>query len=289
MAGFDGEMVEGRGSPATPDRPSLFGAAVWPASAARRGAGAISVKAKEGLAYLRRVGGRMGPRDWQRRYFTLLSLFHRQLFDRSIEQLLFSATPKREPSSVLAPLDGNRKLFIYRGPISRMVFYWAMSALPPDLKRYAFVDFDAGNGRTLLLAARLNFEHASGYAFDAESRDVLEMNIAQYSRSYMSCRDVRALQGGCTEIAIPAQPAVLFFPDSLADSRLHSLLQEVITQQRRNPQPLFLVFENSGREAVLDEELLFERVSLPLLNRIKAFLFSPAAVAVYRSIGGNEA
>ena len=75
-----------------------------------------------------------------------------------------------------------------------MVLGWALSALPADLKRYAFVDFEAGNGRTLLLAARRNFEHAIGYTHDSESSAMLEMNLAQYSRSYMSCRDVRALR-----------------------------------------------------------------------------------------------
>ena len=97
------------------------------------------------------------------------------------------------PERYSGDLDGGLKAFVYQGPFPGAVLNWALSALPSDLKRYAFVDFQAGNGRTLLLASRRNFEHATGYAFDGSTCEVLEMNLAQYSRSYMSCRDVRAL------------------------------------------------------------------------------------------------
>src|SRR5262249_31624198 len=156
------------------------------------------------------------------RYFVLLTLVHRQIFDRKIEQLLFVKTAGTGSHSVPHPDVSGKKLFLYQGPISRKVLYWALSALPAGLKHYAFVDFHAGNGRTLLPAARLNFEHASGYAYDPSSYEVLEMNLAQYSRSYMSCRDVRALRGDRDGLAIPPQPAVLFFPDSLSVSDLNA-------------------------------------------------------------------
>jgi hypothetical protein len=229
----------------------------------------------------------MRPRDWRRRYLLLLTLVHRQIFDRKIEQLLFIKTVGPGPHSVPHPEGNGKKLFVYEGPISRKVLYWALSGLPANLKHYAFVDCHAGNGRTLLLAARLNFEHAAGYAYDSESYEVLELNLAQYSRSYMSCRDVRALRGDRGGLALPSQPAVLFFPDSLSASQLDIILRHVCATQRRNPQPLYLIFEKPGREAKLDGMENFERVPLPILNRVKLFLFSPAAVAIYKSLDGG--
>jgi hypothetical protein len=227
----------------------------------------------------------MQPRDWQRRYFIFLTLVHRQIFDPKIERLLFFKTAGAGSHSVPHPDDSAKKLFLYQGPISRKILYWALSALPADLKRYAFVDFHADNGRTLLLAARHNFEHAAGYAYDPSGCEVLEMNLAQYSRSYMSCRDLRALRGDRDGLVIPAQPSVLFFPDSISASHLNVILGLVSAAQRRKSQPLYLIFENSGREAKLDGMEFFERVPLPILNRLKVLLFSPAAVTVYKSIG----
>ncbi len=250
------------------------------------GAGAAMAKRGESSARsLRQFSRRMRFRDWQRRYLTILSHVHRHVLDRRIERLLFIKTPLPETS--VQTEAGGQKSFEYRGPISSKVLEWALSALPGDLKRYAFADFRAGNGRTLLLAARRNFEHASGYAFDTESCEVLELNLAQYSRSYMSCRDVRALRGDRDGIAIPSQPAVLFFPDSLTGNHLSIILDHVAASQQLAPRPVYLVFENSGRERGLDQMQIFERLPLPFLNRVKTYLFSPAKIAVYKSLNNG--
>jgi hypothetical protein len=234
-----------------------------------------------------RVARRMRFRDWRRRYLALLSLVHRHVFDRRSEQLLFSKTPPLLVYQVTETETGPLKTFIYEGPIPRKVLNWALSALPSDLKRYAFVDFRAGHGRTLLLAARRNFEYAAGYAFDSERCDELELNLAQYPRSYLGCRDLRAVRGDRNGVVIPQQPAVLFFPDNLIASHLDIILSYVSASYRLNPRPLYLIFENTGRERGLDQMEIFEKVPLPILNRIKVFFFSPARVAVYRSVAGQ--
>ncbi len=130
----------------------------------------------------RRLMRRIRLRDWKRRRLAFLSHIHRHVFDRKTEQLLFCKTPLLEVYQVEDTEKGLEKSFFYQGPIPRKLLDWALSGLPQDLKRYAFVDFRAGNGRTLLLAARHNFEYAAGYAFDIEGSETLEMNLAQYPR-----------------------------------------------------------------------------------------------------------
>ncbi len=224
--------------------------------------------------------------DLRIRYRVLLGFVHRHIFDRRIEQLLFFKTAA-PVSSLETGADGQTR-FQYRGPIPEMVLGWALSVLPADLKRYAFVDFEAGNGRTLLLAARRNFEHAIGYTLDAETCAALEMNLAQYSRSYMSCRDARALRGDRDSFPIPMQPAVLYFPSSMDAVYLSVALSRLSASLRNNPRPVYLIFENSGPERRLEHMELFRKVPLPLLNGIKAQMFSPANVAVYKSIDGGR-
>ena len=243
----------------------------------------LSGRLQLGLNAVSRLRQRIRLGDLQRRYLNFLVLTHRHVFDRRIERLLFIKSPDLERQPEGKPEPNGQVPFRYQGPIPGKVLDWALSATPADLKRYAFADFGAGNGRTLLLAARRNFDEAMGYAFDTESLDALEMNIAQYSRSYMSCRNVRALRGDRDGIVIPMQPAVLFFPDSLTAGHLSIVLSHVSASQRLTPRPIYLVFENAGREAALDQMQNFKRVPLPILNRLKAYLFSPAPVAVYKS------
>jgi hypothetical protein len=231
----------------------------------------------------RQMTRRMRMRDWNRRRLALLSQVHRAVFDRTTEQLLFCKTPQLEVYHVEETEKGVQKFFVYDGPIPKKLLDWALSALPEDLKRYAFVDFRASNGRTLLLAARRNFEYAAGYAFDAEGAETLEMNLAQYPRSYLACRDVRALRGDREGVVVPSQPAVLFFPDSLSAGHLDIILNYVTASLRLDPRPIYLIFENAGRECGKNQMSLFERAPMPLLNQAKAFLFAPVSIAVYRS------
>ncbi len=244
---------------------------------------ALENAAKTLVQRSRDISRRMRMRDWSRRRIALLSVIHRQVFDRSTEQLLFCKTPPLEVYNVEETEEGVEKSFFYQGPIPKKLLDWALSALPEDLKRYAFVDFRAGNGRTLLLAARRNFEYAAGYAFDAEASETLEMNLAQFPRTYLTCRDVRALRGDRDGVVIPAQPAVLFFPDSLSAGHLDIILSYVIASLLLDPRPIYLIFENAGRECASKHMSFFEKVCLPLLNQAKAFLFAPVSIAVYRS------
>ncbi len=247
---------------------------------------AVSGLAQGAKAALRMSGGlsrRMRWRDWRRRRLALLSVVHRQVFDRKTEELLFCKSPALQVYSVKETEEGPEKTFVYNGPIAKKLLDWALSAAPQDLKRYAFVDFRAGNGRTLLLAARRNFEYAAGYAFDASSAEMLEMNLAQYPRSYLSCRDVRALRADRDGVLIPPQPAVLFFPDSLSNRHLDVILNYVLASFRLEPRPIALIFENAGRERGNESMAIFERAPMPLVNRAKAFLFGPVRIAVYRT------
>jgi hypothetical protein len=241
-----------------------------------------------GLTVVRAQGLLDMLRDFRSRYRALLGFVHRRLFDRRIEQLLFFKTT--DPSTWLETGADGQIRFHYRGPIPEIVLGWALSVLPADLKRYAFVDFEAGNGRTLLLAARRNFEHAIGYTQDAGTCAMLEMNLAQYSRSYMSCRDVRALRSDRDSFPIPMQPSVLYFPCSMNAVYLSVALSRLSISLRDNPRPVYLIFENSGPERRLEQMELFRKVPLPILNRVKMQMFSPANVLVYKSLvdgGGN--
>ena len=255
----------------------------------RRRFRAILTKGAEAVAQTsRKISRRMRIRDWRRRRLALLSVMHRKVFDRETEKLLFCKTPPLEVYHVEETEAGVEKSFVYQGPIPKKLLDWALSALPDDVKRYAFVDFRAGNGRTLLLAARHNFEYAAGYAFDAESSETLEMNLAQYPRSYLACRDVRALRGDRDGVHIPSQPAVLFFPDSLSAGHLDIILTYVTASLRLDPRPVYLIFENAGREQTQEQMKFFEKVSLPVFNLAKAILFAPIKIAVYRSKIENQ-
>ncbi len=94
---------------------------------------------------------------------------------------------------------------------------------------------------------------------------------------------MRALRGDRDGVLIPAQPAVLFFPDSLAFAHNDTILSYVTASLQLDPRPIYLIFENAGRERGSEHMKNFERAPLPVLNQAKALLFGPIRIAVYRA------
>ncbi len=226
-----------------------------------------------------RFGRPVWPRGSRSGYRKALLWGHRLILDRRVERLLFSRSVLEQ---AYREREG-RKVFRYGGPIPSKVFSWVFSALPANLKHFAFVDFNAASGRTLLLAAARNFEYAAGYTYDDEASVALELNLAQYPRSYLECRDLRALRGDRDGIAIPAQPAVLFLGDTLDDSQFDSLLNHISASWRLNPRPIYVIIENAGREVGLPQMDVFEPVPVPFPTRVKLTALSPAPMALYRA------
>ncbi len=221
-------------------------------------------------------------RTARRYYYNAAMVFHRRVGDRSIERMLF------EKSGLVSPfadaLNKSDKHPHYSGPIPKAAFGWAMAGLPGDLRGYAFIDFRADNGRTLLLATAYGFDYAIGYAFDESSFNALQLNVAQFPRSKMVCRDVRPVRGDVDGVTIPPQPLVLFFGDSLIESHLEIVIGHVAASYRLNPRPIHLIFENLKQDVVRPYADAFARVPLPLSPRIKTMLFNPAKTRFYRSL-----
>lgn len=145
-------------------------------------------------------------RELRKRYSELLIFAHNRVIDRRLEKLFFVPTLQ---GAVNAPAP--ERGILYDGPVPSTVFNWVFTAIDDDLREFAFVDFRAGRGRTMLLAAKRDFDHIVGFEFDARLFDDLQMNIAQYPRSQMVCRNIDCYRGDLDGIRIPDQPSVLWF------------------------------------------------------------------------------
>ncbi|MEJ2124445.1 MAG: hypothetical protein P8Y47_06420, partial [Alphaproteobacteria bacterium] len=175
--------------------------------AAQRVAGFARSKAAPGIVNgVLWLAHNLRRRELRKRYGEALVFTHNKVLDRRLEQLFFVPTLKAAVTNP-APERG----ILYDGPVPTTVFNWALSALPEDLREYAFIDFHAGRGRTMLLASARNFERIVGFEYDEELFDDLQMNIAQYPRSEMVCRNLDCYRGDIDGIRIPDQPSVLYF------------------------------------------------------------------------------
>jgi len=220
------------------------------------------------------------PSALRRYYLRTLAPAHMLCHDRQVEKLLFKPTELRDRSR---QLDEHNAQDVYQGPIPGQVLDWVIGNLDITLREFVFVDFSAGNARTMIYAAMHDFDRVIGFEYNQEMHEDALLNISQFPRTLMKCRDVECRRGDQGDIAIPEQPLVLFFPRAARQRFMSLILDHVAASYRANPRRIFLIFENFS-EFELSDDQIFSRIKMPVSARLKLKMFSPVRISVYRSI-----
>jgi len=220
------------------------------------------------------------PGALRRAYLRMLAPAHMLYRDRHVEKLLF----KRSDATPVSALRASDPEIIYDGPMPGQVLDWIIQDLDVTLRECAFVDFRAGHARTLLYAAMHDFERVIGYEYTETAYDDAQLNISQFPRTYMKCRDVEVRRGDQGDIVIPDQPLVLFFPNAAKERFLSLMLDHVSASYRVNPRRIYIIMEGAGEIGASGCGDIFEEAKLALGTRLKLKLFSPVDVRVYRSL-----
>lgn len=226
---------------------------------------------------------RLKPQTLAGDYRRLLAVIHSIFLDRGAEALFFVPTRGRVSLVRLnIPARVRESGHDYR-PTPRLVFEWAMSALPAALERRAFVDFGAGRGRVLLLASHYPFEIIRGAEIARELHEDCAMNIAQYSRSLMRCRDVECLHARATTLPIPHQPTVFYFFDPFDLSVLDKVLARIVRSYKRQRREMHLICVGMDEAETVERQGIFYPVPLPRKQRLLVAAFSPYSIRVYKT------
>jgi len=215
----------------------------------------------------------------RKRYNRLLVLGHTRIVDRKLEELFF--VPSRK-SEMVDPAP--ERAIHYDGPVPSATFGWVMTLMPEDLRQFAFVDVRAGRGRASLIAAKWNFNRIMAYEYDPETFDDLEMNIAQYPRSRMTCRNIDCYRGDLDGIALPNQPCVIYFSGAWREQMIPGVMDYVRDTYRQSPRRIYVVLENTADDTALEQDNIFDPVEPSLAERSKLKLLSPMDFKIYRSL-----
>jgi hypothetical protein len=227
---------------------------------------------------------RMKPERLRQDYRNTLIWLHENVFDSPIEKLFFIPTQGRVAADSVTVI-GTRQAegHDYR-PTPRLVFDWALSAIDEDLGKLSFVDYGAGKGRALLLASQHPFTAVGGIEYAEELHDAATMNIAQFPRSQMKCRDVECVHDDASEIGALDGPAVHYFFNPFSREVFAEVLSSLVTSYRKHPRRLYLILIDPVAEDLVEKSGIFMPLSLPPAARLRAQLLSPYKIAVYRSL-----
>jgi hypothetical protein len=259
-------------------KPKAEGAAGGPGALSRA---ATTIRDRTGPALTKSafwLAQNLRRREIRKRYSKLLILGHTRIADRKLEQLFFVPTRKSE---VLDPAPD--RAIHYDGPVPAAAFRWIMAMMPEDLRQFAFVDVRAGRGRTTLLASKWNFNRILSYEYDPQIFDDLEMNVAQYPRSRMTCRNIDCNRGDIVGISLPNQPCVIYFSGAWREPMMAGVMDYVRDTYRQSPRRIYVILENVAEDTALAKDNIFDPMDPPLADRLKLRLLSPMDFRVYRS------
>lgn len=217
-------------------------------------------------------------------YQSLLRKVHERVLDAPREQLFF--VPTKEPAALsgLTITSPNRASGHDYRPVPTQVFDWALAQIEEDLSQFTFVDYGAGKGRAMLLAAEHPFAAVAGVEFALELHDNAEMNIAQYPRSNMRCRNVECVLEDAVQVGPPEGSSVHYFFNPFARGVFAEVLNNIVMAYRMKPRRLYLVLIDPVATDLVDASGVFARVEPSQVDALKLRLFSPHTVTIYRSL-----
>src|SRR5262249_11477971 len=164
------------------------------------------------------------------------------------------------------------------------VFKWAISAVDHDLSRLTFVDYGAGKGRVLLLASEYPFAAVGGIEFAEELHDDAIMNIAQYPRSRMKCRNVECVLEDASALGPPDVESVHYFFNPFSREVFAEVLHNLVVSYRKRPRRLYLILIDPIATDLIDNSGVLAPPADPPIRWAKLQLVTPYQVALHPSL-----
>ncbi|HEY6670432.1 MAG TPA: hypothetical protein VI075_05805 [Methyloceanibacter sp.] len=240
------------------------------------------------LPELERTGAKLKERTRPERlkqdYKNYLFWLHERVLDPPTETLFFKPTKTPVALESLTIRGPNREHgHDYRASPCALI-KWTLAAINYDLSRLTFVDYGAGKGRVLLLASEHPFAAIGGIEFAEELHDDATMNIAQFPRSRMKCRNVECVLEDASALGPPEGESVHYFFNPFSREVFAEVLHNLVVSYRKRPRRLYLILVEPVATDLVDNSGVFARLEVPPIERLKLQLLSPYEVALYRSL-----
>ena len=240
------------------------------------------------LPELERTGAKLKERTKPERlkqdYKNYLFWLHDRVLDPSTETLFFKPTKTPVSLGGLTIRGPNREQGHDYRPSPCAVVKWTLAAIDYDLSRLTFVDYGAGKGRVLLLASEHPFAAIGGIEFAEELHDDAVMNIAQYPRSRMQCRNVECVLEDASALGPPEGESVHYFFNPFSREMFAEVLHNLVVSYRKRPRRLYLILIDPVATDLIDNSGVFTRLEVSPIERLKLQLLSPYEVALYRTL-----
>ena len=158
--------------------------------------------------------------------------------------------------------------------------------LPRDKSSFTFVDFGAGKGSAMLMAAELGFRRIVGVEFAEELYRQMQANLRAYRNPRQRCFDLSAVCADAATFDIPDGDCVLFFFNPFDRPVMQKVADNIEASWQRDPRRILIMFYNptdrSGARDILERMPSFHR-SPARIRSLRFRLLSPFDLVLYES------
>jgi len=141
-----------------------------------------------------------------------------------------------------------------------LVRRWRRSGLAAQIEETTFIDFGAGMGRAMLLAAEMPFRAVIGVEMNPTLVRIARRNLALWRKAGRARAPMRLIEGDAAEVAFPRGPCVAFLFNPFGATVMRRLLRAVARSFADRPGELDILYVNNEQEGVLEAARGFARL-----------------------------
>jgi SAM-dependent methyltransferase len=141
-----------------------------------------------------------------------------------------------------------------------LILRWRDTPPAAPIEDYSFIDFGAGMGRAMLLAAELPFREVVGVELNADLVRIAKKNLTAWKASKRARCPIGILMQDATEFEFPENPCLAFLFNPFSGTVLRRLNKRIEAAFRERPGELDLLYVNHEFEAVLAEHRGFAQL-----------------------------
>lgn len=138
------------------------------------------------------------------------------------------------------------------------------------IDEYTFVDFGAGMGRAVLLAAEYPFRQVVGVELNPVLLRIARKNLTLWRKSGRAHAPMSIRGGDATDFAFPEGPCVAFLFNPFGAPVLRKLLSNVERGFAGREGHFDLLYVNYEHEGVLEQRAGFSRLFIGQVNRSRS-------------------
>lgn len=146
---------------------------------------------------------------------------------------------------------------------------WRKSAPAAGMEATTFVDYGAGMGRALLLAAEMPFKEVIGVELHPSLAAIARRNLRAWRALGRERSPVRVVEGDAVEFELPQGPALVFLFNPFGATVLKRLLKALRGRALESPTLMDLLYVNNEQEHVMESARGWTRIYRGKVKRSK--------------------